>query len=370
MNKQPRILFIATLPPPIHGSAVVSQQLKESKIINHTFRCDWVNLATSRNMEEAGKLSLTKVWRIFSSLSYEFWLLLTRKYDLCYISLTCYGPGFLKDAPFAMLCKMFGKKLLIHQHNKGMTHYVDRMLYRKLLPLIYKNSRVILLSWYLYPDIERIVPKENVIICPNGIDVRINNCGNNERKRYNSTPRLLFLSNLLESKGVLVLLDALSLLADKGCSFRCDFVGGETKEINGRRFEDEVNKRHLNRFVFYQGRKTGSEKHEALDNCDIFVFPSYNETFGLVLLEAMFHKLPCVTTDEGGIPDIIKDGVNGLVCKRKDPISLAENIERLFNDYSLCKLMGEEGYKILMNNYTETIFETRISNIFKEVIKS
>ena len=50
-----RVLFIAPLPPPVHGSAMVSQYIKESRVVNEAFDCDFVNLSTSRSMEEIGK---------------------------------------------------------------------------------------------------------------------------------------------------------------------------------------------------------------------------------------------------------------------------------------------------------------------------
>jgi hypothetical protein len=147
---------------------------------------------------------------------------------LCYLAITCHGGGFLKDAPFVLLCKLFRRKIVIHQHNKGMAQDTNRWPYRWLLPLVYNNTKVILLSERLYPDIEKIVPRENVVICPNGIRrwLRI-------QKKNNDKPRLLFLSNLIESKGVLVLLDALELL-NNGTALPCDFVGDTTQE-NQRR---------------------------------------------------------------------------------------------------------------------------------------
>ena len=74
---KPRILFVGTLPPPIHGSAVVSQQIKDSKVINDAFEGDWVNLSTSRTMDEIGKKTFAKPFRFLNALLKEFWLLLT-----------------------------------------------------------------------------------------------------------------------------------------------------------------------------------------------------------------------------------------------------------------------------------------------------
>ena len=54
-KEKPRILYIATFPPPIHGSAVVSEQIKNSKVIDDAFDGDYVNLGTSRKIDEIGK---------------------------------------------------------------------------------------------------------------------------------------------------------------------------------------------------------------------------------------------------------------------------------------------------------------------------
>ena len=362
MKKIKQILFIATFPPPVHGSAMVSQYIRESKLINEAFECDYVNLSTSRRMDEIGKKNPVKIWRLFSALLLTFWKLLTHRYDLCYLAITCHGNGFLKDSPFVLLCRMFRKKIIIHQHNKGMANDVDRWPYRWLLPLCYKNAKVILLSWRLYPDIEKVVPKENVMICPNGIPETV--IGDPLRSD-NAVPRLLFLSNLLIEKGVLVLLDALKILKDRGYSFVCDFVGGETTEIDATKFETEVRKRILNDKVVFHGKKYGTEKRDIFSNADIFIFPTYyhNECFPLVLLEAMQYGKPCISTNEGGILDIVKNGENGLIAERRNAESLSDCIQKLLDNPELCRQMGENGRKKFHEHFTNEVFERTMVEI-------
>ena len=369
--KKTRILFVAPLPPPVHGSAVVSKQIKDSKLINDTFCCDWVNMSTSRRMDEVGKITLSKPLRLFASLCKLMWLLLINRYDLCYLAITCHGKPFLKDAPFVLLCKLFYNKIVIHQHNKGLSEDVEKWPYRRLMPLIYKNTKIILLSWHLYPDIEKVVKKENVFICPNGINVidlgvEVDNSElyiYNDNKDINEIPRLLFLSNLIESKGVIVLLDALKILMERGLTFQCDFVGGESKDIDIKRFAKEITNRGLSRVTFYRGKKYGKEKWRFFKQSDIFVFPTENDCFPLVLLEAMAHRLPIITTNEGGIPDIVVNGKNGIICERKNPESLANCITVLLNDKNLCRKMGDEGYRILKERFTEELFEEKMLEI-------
>lgn len=369
MNK-PRILFITPLPPPVHGSAMVSQYIKDCKELQAEYICDFVNLSTSRSMDEIGKKSLMKYIRFISAYILTLWKLITHRYALCYLAITCHGNGFLKDAPFVLLCKLFGRKVVIHQHNKGMSKCVDKQPYKWLLPIVYKNTKVILLSWYLYPDIEKVVKKEQVVICPNGIPELFETEPHFERN--NEVPHLLFLSNLIPSKGVYVLLDACKILKDKGYKFICDFVGGESKDITREIFEQAKNERQLKDYIIYHGPQYGNDKKLFFANSDIFIFPTYynNETFGLVNLEAMQYKLPIVTTNEGGIPDVVIDGKNGFVCKRENAVSTADAIEKLLLDKNKRLEFGNNGYDIYREKFTLNVFNRNITNILYKLIKN
>lgn len=360
-----RILFITPLPPPVHGSAMVSQYIKDCKELQKEFVCDFVNLSTSRSIDEIGKNSIKKYWRFIMSYMLTFWNLLTHRYALCYLAITCHGTGFLKDAPFVLLCKLFGRKVVIHQHNKGMSKCVNRLPYKCLLPLIYRNTKVILLSWYLYPDIEKVVKREQVIICPNGIPELFDK--EPHFVRNNKVPNLLFLSNLIPSKGVYVLLDAFKGLKEKGYQFICNFVGGECKEISKDIFINAVKERGLDEMVIYHGPKYGDEKREFFANSDIFVQPTYEDCFPLTLLEAMQYKLPIVSTDEGAVPDMVKDETNGFICKRRDVASTAKAIEGLLNNKEKCIEFGENGYKLFKEEFTLGVFNNNITRILKDI---
>ncbi len=360
----PRILFIVPLPPPIHGSAMMCQYIHDSKLINESFRCDYVNLSTSRRMEEIGNRSLVKVFRFIGSYFAVLWHLLSHRYAACYLAITCHGIGFLKDAPFVLLCKLFVKKVIIHQHNKGMADDVDRWLYRWLLPLVYRNTTVILLSWKLYPDIERVVKRDQVVICPNGIpDIKPQ-----PSRLPNPVPHLLFLSNLLESKGVIDLLDACKILKERGYRFVCNFVGSETHEINAERFRREVHSRELDQMVHYKGSKYGEEKVRQFVATDVFVFPSCNDCFPLVLLEAMQYSLPVVSTNIGATTDIVKHKATGFIAEMHSPKNLADKISQLLDNPISVQQMGKEGRKRYFEFFTIDKYEDRIKIIFDNIL--
>jgi glycosyltransferase involved in cell wall biosynthesis len=247
-----------------------------------------------------------------------------------------------------------------------MSSCVSKNPYKWLLPLVYKNTKVILLSWYLYPDIEKVVKKEQIIICPNGIPET------SEKdlcfEHSNNVPQLLFLSNLIPSKGVYTLLDACKILKDKGDKFVCNFIGGETKEITREVFEKAVEERELTDIAIYHGPKYGKDKISYFTNVDIFIHPTSNDCFPLTLLEAMQYKLPIITTNIGGIADIVKNNYNGYICECENPVSLANAIEDLLADKHQRIEFGENGYNMFKENFTLEKFNKNITQIIKENI--
>lgn len=122
--------------------------------------------------------------------------------------------------------------------------------------------------------------------------------------------------------------------------------------------------------VFYYGKKYGVDKALFFRNADIFVFPTYypNECFPLVLLEAMEYAIPCISTNEGGISDIIEDHRSGYLVPRNDADMLAEKIAFLIDHPEERYAMGREGRRKFKNAFTLDYFECRIADILSNHI--
>lgn len=357
---KPSILFILHLPPPVHGAAMMGQYIHDSKVINERFGCHYINLTTAKSLQDIGKGGVKKLWRFFCLLLRIVKGLVRVKPQLVYVTPNSHGGAFYKDFVVVQLIKLIGYRVIVHYHNKGVATRQDRWLDDKLYRLFFQNLKVILLAEALYGDVEKYVKRENVFVCPNGIPESLK--GEPTAERNNVIPQLLFLSNLLVDKGVLVLLDALKILKEKGYSFVCHFVGGETAEIDAARFADEVRSRGLDKMVLYLGKKYGEEKNKIYAESDVFVFPSLDEAFPLVNLEAMEFKLPVVASDVGGVTSEVVDGENGFICRPGDTEAFVNSIGKLLEDSDLRKKMGEAGYRRFKENFTLKVFENHLAS--------
>jgi len=353
-----KVLFILHYPPPIHGAAKVGEYIKNSKAINEEFHCKHINLSTSKTIDEIGKGKLLKWFRYFKILYRTFKEIRKFKPDLVYLTLTTTSIGFYKDSMVALLVKAFKIPMTYHFHNKGVKNRHERWFDHQLYKRVLKNVDIILLSKYLYSDIKKYVPEDRVYYCPNGIPQSSNTFDYQSIRKDKSVPNILFLSNLIKSKGVDVLLEACKFLKEKKIVFKCTFVGGEG-DISATQFQESIKSLQIENIVSYVGKKYGQDKEKAYLNADIFVLPTMykNECFPLVLLEAMHYSLPVVSTKEGGIPDIIDHGVNGLLIDNQTPEKLGAQIEILLKDPELCVRMGEKGRSLYLKHFTQEVFE-------------
>lgn len=357
-SADPRILFVLHLPPPVHGPSQVGLFLQKSPLVNSMFQTRYINLSGSARLEQVGHVSVRKFRTVFRLVREVRQTVRKWKPDLVYLTPSATMPGLLKDALVARSVR--GTNVILHFHNKGVAERQDRFFMNILYRMLFKGASVILLSRLLYPDIRKYVPEERVSYCPNGVYVPSVN------RVPGTVPRILFLSNIIRSKGVSVLVEACRLLRDRGIDFRCSLVGALSADYPGDSLSAEVREKGLEGHVVYEGPRYGEEKWEAFSKADLFVHPTLTDCFPLVILEAMGSGLPVVTTGEGAIPEMVRDGMDGLVCPKNDPAALADALQKLLSDSDLRIRMGESGKARYRELYTLEQFEKRIVDILKD----
>jgi glycosyltransferase involved in cell wall biosynthesis len=223
-----------------------------------------------------------------------------------------------------------------------------------------------LLSSLLKDDIKLVKKKHRIYYLANGIKQIPNEI--NKKETNDKSYKILYLSNLISSKGVLVLLEALHKVIGKGYdNFTVNFVGKTSKSITEEIFNKEIKRLKLQKKIKYLGAKYGEEKNEILDNSEIFVFPTLKDCFPLVLLEAMQSKLAIISTNEGAIPEIIENNVNGIICNKGDVEALCNAIIRLFEFPNLINEYGRNAQEKYKKHYTVKMFETNLIDCFNKI---
>lgn len=106
--------------------------------------------------------------------------------------------------------------------------------------------------------------------------------------------------------------------------------------------------------VFFAGKAPDLDLHAWYETADLFVHPTLYEGSSLVTLEAMAHRRACVVTDAGGLPDKIKNGVNGWIVPAGDPAALAAAISGALEDRDRLTTMGNEGRAVVEREFSWT----------------
>ena len=131
------------------------------------------------------------------------------------------------------------------------------------------------------------------------------------------------------------------------------FIGGHSRNEDryGEKIEDEI-KIKLGQKAHMTGFREDREKY--LQALDIFIFPSYAESFGLALTEAMASGLPCVAYGKDGVLDIIDNGADGLLAEARDTRDLYEKVRMLVNDYDLRVKLGLSGRAKVIGKFSDS----------------
>lgn len=173
---------------------------------------------------------------------------------------------------------------------------------------------------------------------------------------------ILFLGRIHEIKGLDLLIKSFNQISND--NIKLAIVGGDYG-FKGE-VEKLINEFDLNEKVIFPGVLTGSNKIEALIDCDIFVMPSRYESFTTSGLEAMACSKPLILTKNNHIHTWVKDSV-GLVCEF-DTDDLSNCIEKLLNNEKLCEEFGKTGRKLIEEKYNWNKVSKQIESIYENCI--
>lgn len=179
-------------------------------------------------------------------------------------------------------------------------------------------------------------------------------------------PMVLFAGRLAENKGLDSLVRAAALVVKEVPQATFALVG----EDGGMRsaVESRAKELGISRQLLLTGHLDDAVYRSAYAACDVFVLPSIFEAFGIVILEAMALGRPCVGTKVGGVPDLIEDGVTGLLVSPDDHKALAKAILAVLKDPKKAALMGAKARKAVGKDFTWPRIVDRLEHVYNKVL--
>lgn len=256
------------------------------------------------------------------------------------------------------------KKIVFHQHGGDFVNYFENQISekrRRYLRRILDMSDVMLVLTPTWKEFFSGLTDEGKIrVFPNSIvtegEVSENFAASHDLRK------ILFLGRICRDKGISELLEAVDEIHEEDKDVVL-YIGGIYEEPE---YKAELEKRSS--YVKHIGWVQGKDKNKYLSECGIMAVPSYFEGFGMTVIEGMYSGLVVVGSEVGGIPDIIRDGEDGILIPPKDAKALKNAMLRVMNDNSLAEKLRVSGHKKVEENYSAGVSVERLVNIYNSLV--
>lgn len=318
------------------------------------FMCSYPEKSAVENVLFFGKVTSRFIWR----------LLRDRQIKIIHLHTAARGSFFRKSF-LALIGKAFRKKVILHFHSGSFRDYYSAAspgLRTYIRFVIRKCDRIISISDRADRFFKEISSKNNVIRVDNPVLIG----AKPEHVSSHLPLRLLFLSRLNANKGAF---DLLELVHREQDFFRGKILFQMAGDGEVEQFKSLVQQYGVGDIVQYKGWVSGQEKDTLMTRCDALILPSYYEELPMTILEAMAFAKPVVATDVGGIPNVIKEQVNGWLFQPGDMKRLLCILkEMLENPQKLCKY-GANSYEIVGKYSTPAVLE-KLESIYISLLQN
>jgi glycogen synthase len=184
---------------------------------------------------------------------------------------------------------------------------------------------------------------------------------------------VLFVGRLENRKGIDVLLAAAPSLLARFSDMQLTVVGDDTLPATGgasyRQIFERTSDAALRKRVHFTGILSDAELERRYAACDIVVMPSRYESFGLVLLEAMRYGKPIVSSNIGGIAEVIRDGETGILVPPGDAVALESAIASLAADPQLRQRLGQAAFEAFRTQFTRSVMAKAAEDLYRQLAR-
>lgn len=352
MNKT---LIIGQFPYPIKGISLSNLTLYNG-LKSKGFQVDYINTETKEDGigVDFGSFNVKKL----SFLKNYFSIYKVFFNQTIYITIGITFFGVLKYSPFILLGSLLNKNLIVHLHSNYLrTEYKNLKGYKKTIftYLLKKFDKGIVLSDSLIPNLLPFINKEKIYSIPNFVPKEL--LISKPKDKDYSEIKLFFLSNLLEEKGINILLNVIEKLQKEDVLFKVKVAGSIVPSNPLSKLNNLFN-------VEYVGVVEGLKKQELLVWGNVFCLPTFFSMEGqpISILEAMAFENFIVTTKHAGIPDICTDK-NALFCEKNNEEDLYKVLKHLYLNWSDYIELARSNGHYAQSNFTEQKFIDNISKL-------
>ena len=266
--------------------------------------------------------------------------------------------SFWRKAIFIQLAFLSACPVLIHLHSGGFFSFYEEecgKLKKFWIKYLLKNSTLIVLTKFWKKNYEIFFPK-NIIVIPNFVELPSLN-------KEPTRPTLIFLGRLTREKGIFDLFEAISLVKPFYPNLLVR-LGGESESIDA--ICRELDRLEIRSNIMLEGWVDGKKKREMMSQATAFVLPSYIEGLPMGVLEAMACGLPVIATRVGGVPDVIKHRVNGVLVDAGQPTELAAEIDYLLSNSSFRDRLARAGRQTVECHYSPEAVLPLLDSIYSD----
>lgn len=267
----------------------------------------------------------------------------------------------IRAALLAGAARSRGAAVVVHVHGGNVEFWLTNRLRRALVRLAMAPAHRVVAVWTAGERaLGQVLPAGRVQLIDNGVSLAAHPAPRAEH----TPPRVLYVGLLTPRKGVLDLLDASRLLAERGVDHELWLLGGTPDE--GPSAEAEV-RAELDGRARMLGTRAPEHMPAAYAEADVFCLPSWWEAMPLSVLEAMASGLPVVATDVGDVPRLVLDGRTGFVVPPRNPTSLAGALERLLRDPQRASRMGKAGRDRVAERFSSAATVREMSLLYEQL---
>jgi glycosyltransferase involved in cell wall biosynthesis len=355
--KNKKILLVGPFPDPISGVSLANKVVKEVLDNTKDFKVYFINTSYPTFQDAVGSFSFHK---FFFFLKLNLKVLKIFNTDIVYITPGQTFFGITKYALFILIASLLKKELIIHVHGNflGTQYHQLKGLKKKIFYfLISKFTKGIVLSYSLRNNLLPFLEEPKIFVLPNFAEDYLFK----EVKR-NANPKLniVYLSNLMEEKGVFFLLETLKELEKRNIIYEAKIAGNIDDDLK----EKIIQKINALKNTNYIGVVYKKEKKELLDWSTIFVLPTFYKMEGqpISIIEALATQNVIIATEHAGIPDIIKSDINGYLVNPKSSNSILAPLLFLNDNKYKINEISDFNREYFINNFT-------VRNFAEEIIK-